>query len=108
MSPDAPSPAQPGGATQPTAIGERRPPAYVVLHPDDAAALGDTAGDGVRDPASGARFAVAVDAGAMVGHVYYGSGLPGAWPVPPAKPVHLEHDPDYVPPTPPDGVIARG
>jgi NADH-quinone oxidoreductase subunit G len=87
-----------------SAIQERMPQAYVLLHPTDAARLGIDAGDGVRDSAGQARFVAGLDADVPVGHVYYGSGLAGAWPVPPEGPVTLEVDPDYEPPD----VIARG
>jgi NADH-quinone oxidoreductase subunit G len=89
------------------AIQQRIPAAYVIMNPEDTAALGVEAGAGVRDPAGSARFVVRIDQDVQPGYVYYGSGLPGGWINPPATTVTLEHDPEYQPP--PDlNVIARG
>ena len=89
------------------AIQQRIPAAYVILNPEDAAALSVEAGAGVRDPAGSARFVVRIHQDVQPGYVYYGSGLPGGWINPPATTVTLEHDPEYQPP--PDlNVIARG
>jgi NADH-quinone oxidoreductase subunit G len=91
-----------------TAIQQRTPAAYVLLNAADADSAGVGPGDGVRDPASGARFVVGVSDEVPVGHAYYASGLPDAWPVPPGDPVQLLADPDYQPPAGGDNLIARG
>jgi NADH-quinone oxidoreductase subunit G len=93
-------------SSEAAAIAQRIPAAYVILHPEDAAALGVEAGAGVRDPASSARFAVRVDPDVPPGHVYYGRGLPGGWSNPPTTVVVLERDPEYQPP-PDHNLIAR-
>jgi NADH-quinone oxidoreductase subunit G len=93
-------------SSEAAAIAQRIPAAYVILHPEDAAALGVEAGAGVRDPTSSARFAVRVDPDVQPGHVYYGSGLPGGWSNPPTTVVVLERDSEYQPP-PDHNLIAR-
>lgn len=90
------------------AIRARQVEAYAVLCPADAEELGVADGDGIRDPDHDVRCAVRTDGAVPQGWIYYGSGLPGAWLVPPDAPVRMERDPDYSPPAPAGDVIARG
>ena len=89
-------------------IIERRPAPYLVLHPEDATALGVEEGTGVTSSALGASFAArtdeAVPRGAAVVVVGYAEA-PG--PLPTAA-VELLPDPDFVPRDGDPNVIARG
>ncbi len=90
------------------AIAQRTPAPYVLLHPEDAKALGVSAGDGVRIVQAGASYEVRTDANVAMRTACVAQGLPGGRPLP-AERLDLRADPDYRRPAAADSqLIARG